>query len=938
LRTLTTLLFILFCVNFNYTQELPPISNFTPTDYNGENQNWSISQSKEKYIYVANNKGLLEYNGADWSLYPSSNGSYIRAVLVVKNTIFTGCYMDFGFWVKDKHGSLMYQSLKEDLPEPMIEDEEIWNILHVDNSVLFQSLQRIYIYNLEEKTFNTINSVSNRARIFNVNGVVYFQQIGKGLFKIENGREVLVSETDLFKNNTIIGVYNTASSIKVLIENGNFYNLSGVENTLWEISALAYLRKVNIYSSIQLKDGSFMLGTISDGLYHLNSNGDLLEIINQKKGLNNNTVHAIFEDEEGNVWLALNNGISNINLHTPFLEYIDNVGKLGVVYTAAVFKDHLYLGTNQGLFYRQKNLKEEFKSIKNTNGQVWTLKTIGGSLFCGHNNGTFLINGSKAEKISKLPGTWDIKLFPGSDSLLIQGSYQGLSVLYKRDNKWVFKNKIEGFDISARFFEFTKMGEIIVNHEFKGIFRLKVDESFLRVVSINEQPPLGIGTSLVNYENEIIYNSNKGVFKYNQNNFSFEKDSIYTNLLFKEQESPVGILISDSQNNRLWSFSDKNIISLSKGKLNSVPNINKIAIPNSFRKKIGVLGFENITSIGGEKYLIGISNGYLILDLDNIQNNQEYKVKINKVAIKNKDSLSVSRVAINKEVNEFKSADNTIYFEYSVPSFDKYTEVSYQYKLKGQNDEWSETSQLSEITFENLPFGSYVFNVKANVGNVSTENIAIYSFEILRPWYLSNLALLTYFLFFILIGYLIHRFYRRYYRKQQQALLKENQKRLKRKKIKSEKKLIQIKNEKLNQEIDNKNRELAISTMSIIKKNEFLNALKKELEEIKSTTQISKVIKTIDKNINNDDDWKFFEDAFNNADKNFLKKIKSLHPNLTPNDLRLCAYLRLNLSSKEIAPLLNISVRSVEVKRYRLRKKMELPRENSLTSYILKLQ
>ena len=67
-----------------------------------------------------------------------------------------------------------------------------------------------------------------------------------------------------------------------------------------------------------------------------------------------------------------------------------------------------------------------------------------------------------------------------------------------------------------------------------------------------------------------------------------------------------------------------------------------------------------------------------------------------------------------------------------------------------------------------------------------------------------------------------------------------------------------------------------------------------------------------------------FKEAFNNADKDFIKKLKSIHPNLTPNDLRLCAYLRLNLSSKEIAPLLNISPRSVEVKRYRLRKKMEL--------------
>ncbi|MEM6517122.1 MAG: LuxR C-terminal-related transcriptional regulator [Bacteroidota bacterium] len=98
---------------------------------------------------------------------------------------------------------------------------------------------------------------------------------------------------------------------------------------------------------------------------------------------------------------------------------------------------------------------------------------------------------------------------------------------------------------------------------------------------------------------------------------------------------------------------------------------------------------------------------------------------------------------------------------------------------------------------------------------------------------------------------------------------------------------------------------------------------------------LNPVIKIIDKNINNKDDWKFFQEAFNNADKDFLKKIKSIHPNLTPNDLRLCAYLRLNLTSKEIAPLLNISPKSVEVKRYRLRKKMNLEHQEGLTDYIL---
>ena len=148
---------------------------------------------------------------------------------------------------------------------------------------------------------------------------------------------------------------------------------------------------------------------------------------------------------------------------------------------------------------------------------------------------------------------------------------------------------------------------------------------------------------------------------------------------------------------------------------------------------------------------------------------------------------------------------------------------------------------------------------------------------------------------------------------------------------------MEFKNKSLQQDIDNKNRELGLSTMTLIRKNEFLGALKKELNALEKGKELDRIIKIIDRNINNTEDWKFFEEAFNNADKDFLKKIKKKHTVLTPNDLKLCAYLRLNLSSKEIAPLLNISHRSVEVKRYRLRKKMELPHEASLTNYILEI-
>ncbi len=179
--------------------------------------------------------------------------------------------------------------------------------------------------------------------------------------------------------------------------------------------------------------------------------------------------------------------------------------------------------------------------------------------------------------------------------------------------------------------------------------------------------------------------------------------------------------------------------------------------------------------------------------------------------------------------------------------------------------------------------------------------------------------------------------YKRYYRKQREKLITKNKRELKLVQVQNEKEIIRIKNEQLKLEFKNKSKELAASTMSIVKKNELLTTIKNELNAIKKETVVKPIIKIIDKNLKHNDDWELFQEAFNNADSGFLQKVKNLHSNLTPNDLRLCAYLRLNLSSKEIAPLLNISARSVEVKRYRLRKKMALPHENSLTDYILKL-
>lgn len=151
-----------------------------------------------------------------------------------------------------------------------------------------------------------------------------------------------------------------------------------------------------------------------------------------------------------------------------------------------------------------------------------------------------------------------------------------------------------------------------------------------------------------------------------------------------------------------------------------------------------------------------------------------------------------------------------------------------------------------------------------------------------------------------------------------------------------------MRNEKLNAELSFRSQELANSTMSIIKKNEFLMNLKDTIKMQKDELgtrypekYFNQLNKKIDSNISSMDDWKVFEFHFEKAHEKFLQKLMSKYPKLNHGDLRLCAYLRMNLASKEIAPLLRISVRGVENHRYKLRKKLNLKSDENLTDFIL---
>lgn len=923
---------ILLNFSLGLSQELPPIIKYSALNYEGGNQNWMISQDKNQHLYFANNEGLLEFNGSSWLLYPSPNETIIRSVKVIGDRIYTGCYMEFGFWSRQDNGRLKYTSLSKSIKNKIIYDEQFWNIISYDQWVVFQSLNRIFIYDSQKGNFTIVDSKERITKSYKVNNSIYFQSLNDGLYEIERGKGRLVSNAIILQKNRIVNIFSIEEGLLIQTEFNGFYKLENNVLTKYATSVDADLASTSVYSSIRLSDGSLVIGTVSKGIFILTKEGNVKYHITQIMGLTNNTALSLFEDIDKNLWIGSDNGINCLNLQSPIHSCTDDTGNLGTVYAAKLYQGKLYIGTNQGLFYKNNKSNEEFKLITGTKGQVWSLFEYDETLFCGHDSGTFVIEDTEAKNIFPMSGTWKFETIPNQKSLLLQGNYYGISVLAKINNQWVFRNKIKGFDYSSRYFEIDNFQGVYVSHEKQGIFRLQLDSKLLKTSSFKKysSPKSGKNSGLVKFNNSIYYANKDGIFKLNSKTKQFEKDKLLSSVFEKDEYTSGKMIVDDS--NKIWLFSKNHIHYFSVSKLSNQLKQNAIPIPASLTNAMP--GFENVTQISNFDFLIGTTDGYYVLNIGDFSF-KNYSVAITEIAT-NKLSESLIHRSI-KEEGEFKYSENNISISYTVPEYNKYIKAEFQYVLEGFQDDWSDWNTKSTVSFKNLSPGDYVFKVRAKFANSAIENVEVYRFTILKPFYRTNLAVFIYLILFIILSYYIHKRYKSYYHKQREKLIEENNRLLEIKELEIEQQLMKLENEKLTNDVDMKNRELAASTMSLNSKNELLAFIKEDLNKTSESSSLSvkSVIRTINKNITEEDSWKVFQEAFDNADKDFLKKIKHAHPLLTPNDLRLCAYLRLNLSSKEIAPLLNISVRSVEIKRYRLRKKMDLHHEQGLVEYIL---
>jgi len=352
-----------------------------------------------------------------------------------------------------------------------------------------------------------------------------------------------------------------------------------------------------------------------------------------------------------------------------------------------------------------------------------------------------------------------------------------------------------------------------------------------------------------------------------------------------------------------------------------------------FNDPLLVEGFENILPVNEYTGILCLQNGLAFLDASVTDSTAnligQYTPAVRSIELQTNCGRSVF-LPLDTNEPEIKNTFNNVYFRFSFPMLNEFP-VSYKYLLEGLDLRWSESATNPEFQFERLPRGDYKLHVKAVDIWGNESQVYTFDFKILPPLLATKLAIIIY--MFILIGALL--LFRRWGVKQTR---KKEQLRLE----KREREIIRLRNDKLRDEVQFKSKELASSTMAIIRKNEFLldlkNILRKQKNELGSRypdKYYNYLNNKIDENISSRDDRQIFENNFERAHEQFFHKMKNKYPDLTSSDLQLCAYLRMNLSSKEIAPLLGISIRGVENHRYKLRKKLNLEPEDSLTDVML---
>lgn len=913
---------------------IPGAISLSPADYQAANKNWAIAKDSVGTLYVGNDQGLLEFDGLQWRLHELPGAPIVRSVYPLSHdVILTGGFEEFGRWDRDASGGLQYTSLVPEHPGERFLDSDFWRILPWKGRILFQSFHEIYAYDGEQVTRLTAGGGNvNMLFLLTAGTECWVQEMNGPIHRLrESGLEQLPG-SELFRSTTVRVLLPGPRDGEWILGTGDagLWIYDGRRFTPWSPELSRHLKEEELNCGIRTSRDTYLFGTLLGGVYETDLDGNILTRISTDNRLANNSVMALFEENRHHVWAALDRGLTlltyseGIDFHT-----YDNWLQ-GSIYDACRWQGKLLLATNQGVvsiderqLARGEAHPEDFRSLPGLSGQVWSFNAIDGRLFVCHNQGIAEIHKDLSlSKVSDMGGYRLKQIRLGDNSYTLFASYYKLRG-FDGTRTW----EIDGLDEAIFSIETDYMQNLWLEHPTKGVYRCRIDAAGHRIIrhtsyggGSNDGLPYRLRQFPVG--GRMAFVGDDRFFLYNEFTDRIEPDSTL-NAVCRDVKEIRRVVPFDKE--LFWVLTNRGIWILQYDGARNASLRPCAGIPSGNL----IYGYEQVARLDDSTSLFCGDNGFEIVAPQRVATAAPAAAPRIE-AVGSADRRGRIRWLTETAGAQIPYAQHSVTFHYNSPDTPP-SEKRFRYRLSGIDNAWAEPTLQESVEYARLPQGRYTFEVAVSDRFGRWSEPTAFEFEILTPWYLSGWAYLGYLLsaaalfygVWMLVMSIYRRRYLRHLRLQEIVSLRNT-------------------NRELRQRVEQCEAEIIAQGSTLLGRDEMILHMRNLVNDFHSkqgngnSAILQQKINTyVNSRLDTESDWTMFLIKFEQKHANYFRTMKERFPELTTSDLRLSACLKMNLCTKEIAALMNLSVRAVENSRYRLRKKLGLKSTQNLNEFLM---
>ncbi len=750
----------------------PFITNYSYQDYQGHPTNWWALEDKDGIMYFANNNGLLQYDGVNWNLINIDDHGVRCMVYDDQGVMHVGSDNDFGYLKQNAKGEYEYFSLKDKVPEEHKLIGTVWEVDNYNGRIIFRTTNKLYCWDGEKIKVIVSEDAYHVGKI--IHGTYYIRIWNRGLcYLTDEDTLELVPGGEIFADERIYVIL-PYDEKQVLLGSRTmgFFLYDGETFKPFQVEIDPEILKAVYLPGIALDNGNFVINTFAAGTYLIDHNGKLIQKFTTENGLQDGSTSFTYLDSRGVLWMPLFNGISKVNLNSSTTVLDNNMGlATKVVFSTYRFKDILYLGTNNGIFYLDEKAKK-LVLVQGTLGQVANFLEVDGRLYSGTGSvGLIELNGTKVTTIRN-NDNYDFRVNRleisklDSKRMFVQ-TMDGLASLYFNESTGQFEE--ESFTTEHRRRDITERedGGLWDLSENEGELNLlkpamingRMDLSKSEIIvydAANGLPEKGFGFFDILDEIAVFHGETKSTYGYNEETDRFEKKKFFFDELIKWEGRGDGFPMHRDHLDRLWFRIGGEIVVASK-KDDGSYDFNTQTFKELKNRNIYSVNVDPSSTETNTTAWFSGPDGVVRYE-GNLENN--FRGKLN-VAIRNMniagDSLVFAGGVDFPDKMNISHDYNSISLGYAAPFFIGQKDMQYSTYLEGLDKDWSEWTKQATREYINLPAGKYSFKVKAkNVFGDESEE-AMVSFMITPPWYKTWWAYLLYFVGSLALVYTIVR-------------------------------------------------------------------------------------------------------------------------------------------------------------------------------------